>query len=119
MKKKLITLLSPMSSAAAAAALRGSMDEERRALFSLSGFQGEQDVIGSVHGNNIHMQKRRYWRNDFAPHFYGVLQPDPSGTRIEGHFDTSEWVRTFMRVWLLGVGVFGGIFFVVCLRDIL
>src|SRR5262245_40325798 len=117
--KKIWILLSPMSPAAAADALRRSMDEERRTIFSLSGYEGEQDVIGSVYGNSIHMQKRRYWHNDFAPHLYGSLQSDPGGTRIELHFDNSQWVRSFMLLWLLGVAGIGGTVFVVCLRDIL
>jgi hypothetical protein len=119
MKKKLIVMHSPMSPDALADALRRSMDEERRALFSLSGYKGEQAVLGEIWGNSFHLQKRRYWRNDFAPHFYGEIQSDPAGTRIEGYFDLADRVRLFMWFWLGGVVLIGGAIFVASVSDVM
>lgn len=62
--------------------------------------------MGEFTGNEFRLQKRRYWRNDFAPHFYGRFLPEPGGTRIEGHFRLAEWVRIFMTFWILGVILF-------------
>jgi|SRR5215831_488464 len=117
MKKKLIVLHSPMPPAAVAEALRGSMDEERRTILSFSGYKGDKDVLGAVWGNSFHLEKRRLWRNDFAPSFYGKLQPEASGTRIEGRFDLADWVRFFMWFWLGGVVLIGGAVFVSSLFD--
>lgn len=119
MKKNLIVMLSPMSPEAVADALRRSMDEERRTLFSLSGYKGDQDILGEVVGSTIHLQKRRYWRNDFAPHFYGEIQSDSAGTRIVGRFGLAEWVRLFMWFWLGGVVLIGGSIFAFSLSDVM
>jgi hypothetical protein len=87
------------------------MDAERRSLFSLSGYKGDRPLVGSVEGNMFNIQKRRYNRNDFAGRFYGRFEPEVGGTRIEGYFDSPEWTRWFIRIWLglailLGVPVF-------------
>jgi len=95
------------------------MDEEQRTIFSFSGYKGEKDVLGAVWGNSFHVQKRRYWRNDFALNFYGELQPEASGTRIEGRFDLADWVRLFMWFWLGGVVLIGGAIFVATLSEII
>jgi hypothetical protein len=106
MKKNLIVLQSPMSPDAVADALRRSMDDKRRALFSLSGYKGDQPVLGEIVGNTFHLQKRRYWRNDFAPHFYGEIQSDPRGTRIVGRFDLAdEGSVKYARVAARGVAL--------------
>jgi hypothetical protein len=110
---------SPMSPDAVADALRRSMDEENRTLFSLSGYKGDRDIFGEIVGNTFHLRKRRYWRNDFAPHFYGEIQSDPRGTRIVGRFDLADRVRLFMWFWLGGVVLIGGSIFVACLSDVM
>lgn len=107
MKNKIV-LHSGLTPTAAADALRRSIDEERRTTFSWSGYKGDQPVLGVITGNTFRLQKRRYWRNDFAPHFYGAMAPEPGGTRIEGHFDLSQWVKGFMWVWL-GIAAMIGI----------
>jgi len=119
MKKKLIVMHSPMPPAAVAEALSRSMDEEQRTIFSFSGYKGDKDVLGAVWGNSFHLQKRRYWRNDFSPHFYGEIQSEPAGTRIEGRFDLADWVRLFMWFWLGGVVLIGGAIFVATLSDVI
>lgn len=103
---------------AVADALRRSIDEERRTLFSLSGYRGSCNILGEVTGNTFRLQKRRYWRNDFAPHLFGQFQPEVGGSRIEAHFDVSRWTRNFMRFWLVGVALLGGPIFVLCVIDL-
>jgi hypothetical protein len=117
--KKRIVLHSGLAPTAAVDALRRCMDEEQRTLFSLSGYKGDKPVLGVVARSSFRLQKRRYWRNDFAPHFYGQMMPEPGGTRIEGHFDLSEWVKVFMWVWLGGVAVLGIPMFIVTLIKVL
>jgi hypothetical protein len=99
-------------------ALRRVIDEEHKTIFSLSGYKGDRPVLGEVSENTFRLQRRRYWRNDFAPHFYGRFRPEPGGTRIEGYFDASSWVKTFMRLWLGGVVLIGGPIFVLTILDL-
>src|ERR1700759_349524 len=117
--KKLIVMQSSLSPDVAAEALRRSMDEQRRTLFSFSGYKGDQPILGEVTGNTFHLQKRRYYRNDFAPHFYGVIHPDPGGSRIQGRFDLSNWVRHFMWFWLALAVLIGGPIFIASLAEII
>jgi hypothetical protein len=46
-------------------------------MFSWSGYKGDLPVLGTITGNSFRLQKRRYWRNDFAPYFYGQIAPEP------------------------------------------
>jgi len=110
---------SPRAPAAVAEALRRSMDEERWTLFSFSGYQGGQAVLGDVWGNSFHLRKQRFWRNDFAPNFYGEFQPEAGGTRIEGRFQMPAFVQFFMWVWLGSAVLIGGAVFVSSLSDFL
>lgn len=112
-----IILHSTLTAEAAGVALRNSIDEEQRTLFSLSGYGGDRPVLGEIRGNEFRLQKRRYWRNDFAPQFYGRLQAEPSGTKIEGYFDLSRWVKRFMRWWLAGVVLLASPIAVLALLD--
>jgi hypothetical protein len=45
-------------------------------------------------------------RNDFAPYFYGSLQPLSDGTRIQGRFRTYPIVRISMIIWFGLLGLF-------------
>jgi hypothetical protein len=116
--KPSIVLHSALAPIAVADALRRSVDRERRTLFSLSGYRGSLPVLGEVTESTFRLQKRRYWRNDFAPHLYGQFQPEAGGTSIEAHFDVSRWTRNFMRFWLVGVALLSGPIFVLCLLDL-
>jgi hypothetical protein len=116
--KQSVVLHSTLAPVAVAHALRRSIDKEQRTLFSLSGYRGSCPVLGEVAERTFRLQKRRYWRNDFAPHFYAEFQPEAGGTRIEAHFDVSRWVRTFMRIWLAGVVLLGGPIFVLSVLDV-
>jgi hypothetical protein len=113
-----VILHSALVPLSAAETLRRTIDEERRTLFAMSGYKGDRPVLGEVFGQTFRIQKRRYWRNDFAPHFYGTLHWETGGTRIEGHFDVAAWVKFFMRIWLGVVAVVGGAIFVLSLLDI-
>lgn len=93
-------LHSDLTPESVAEVLRHSIDEERRAIFSLSGYQGDRPLLGEVGGGTFRVQRRRYYRNDFAPHFYARFGSEEGGTRIEGYFDARVWVKYFMRIWL-------------------
>jgi len=82
------------------ARLREATDEQHRTLFSFSGYRGSKPVLSRVDGYNFQLQKRRYYRNDFAPNFYGVVVPWGSGARIEGRFGPPRWSQFFLRIWL-------------------
>jgi hypothetical protein len=76
-------------------------------------------VLGEVTDATFRLQKRRYWRNDFAPNLYGKIKAGDGGSRIEAYFDVSRWVKFFMRIWLGGVFLFGGPIFVLSALDFL
>ena len=96
-----------------------SIDPERRTIFALSGYKGSKPVIGWIDGYQFYLHKRRYWRNDFAPLFYGNLLPQDRGTIIEGYFEVQRWAKWFMRFWLGGVVLLGSPMFVLSLLDLL
>jgi hypothetical protein len=89
--KQSVILSSALTPVALADALCRSIDEERRTLFSLSGYRGSRTVLGEVTENTFRLRKRRYRRNDFAPHFYGQFQQELGGSRIEGYFDVGHF----------------------------
>jgi hypothetical protein len=97
--------------------IRESIDEERRTIFSFSGYAGSKKILGKIDGNKIRLQKRRYYHNSFSPYFYAMVSPDSHGTRIEGHFDCLPFVKIFMRIWLGIVVVVAGITLVLTLKD--
>ena len=105
--RTMIVLHSALPPEAVADALRRSMDEEHRTLFSLSGYQGNCPVLGEVRADSFRLQMRRYSRNDFAGQFYGRFQSEPEGTRIEGYFDAPRGARIFMKIWLVGAILIG------------
>src|SRR5712692_4719754 len=75
-------------------------DPKKFSLFSLSGNVGKRSFIANLNGSSFELEKRRYYRNDFAPVFFGQFAPGGKGTRIDGHFDSSYWSRLFMKWWL-------------------
>jgi hypothetical protein len=116
--KTSLVLHSALAPNAVADALRRSIDEEQRTFFSLTGYRGSSPVLGVITDNTFRLRRRRYWRNDFAPCFYGQFHSESGGSRIEAHFDMSPWTRNFMRLWLAGVTILGGPIFVLCLIDL-
>ena len=113
----MVILHSALVPEAVIAALHLSVDEEHRTLFSFSGYKGSRPVLGEIGVDNFRVQKRRYWRNDFAPHFYGRLYQETGGTRIEGYFDSPRWAKYFVRIWLALAVLGGAPIFVGTLRD--
>ncbi len=71
--------------------LKGSMDSRR--ISRLMGpfapllLRGVKPVLGKITGSEFTLEKRRWYRNNFAPVFLGKLADDPQGgTMIYGHF---------------------------------
>ncbi len=118
MKRKFV-LHSALAPDAVDAALRRSVDEERRTLFSFSGYKGDLPVLCKFGENGFRLQKRKYHRNDFSPYFFAKFEPEPGGTRIEGYFDMAAWPKLFMRIWLGGVVLIGGPLWVMSILDVL
>jgi hypothetical protein len=98
--KRTIVLHSSLSAGQCRERLRSNTDEQRRTLFSLSGYKGKNPVLSSIEGDKIQLQKRRYYRNDFAPNFFGTIQPWGSSARIEGYFGPPRWTVIFLRIWV-------------------
>ena len=82
-----------------------AVDAERFS-FSWSGFAGSRPILGSVTDSGFRLQKRRYYRNSFAPCFHGRFLPSDSGTRIEGEFRMNPFAKVFMLVWFSFLTVF-------------
>ncbi len=80
--------------------IEASTDPGKRTIFSLSGYKGSKPLLLKVQGNQFVLWKRRYYRNDFAPYFFGTLSPDNKGSRLEGYFGMNRWVNVFLRIWL-------------------
>ena len=113
MARAVFVLHSALAPNAVADALRRSIDEQHWTLFSLSGYKGNLPLLGEVSENTFKVQKRKYYRNDFAGQFYARFAAEPGGTRIEGYFDYPRWARYFMWVWLgfavlVGTPIFAG-----------
>jgi hypothetical protein len=87
--------------------LDDSIDPWHRTPLSFSGFGGSKPVIGWINGYEFRLRKRRYYRNDFAPEFYGNLKTNGRGTVIEGYFDMALVTKVATRIWL-GIAVLMG-----------
>jgi hypothetical protein len=117
--KPTVILHSSLTPDAFAEALRRAIDTEHWTFFSLSGYEGTRPILGEVHAQTFRLQKRRISRNDFAGHFFGQVEPEPSGARIEGYFAAPPWARYFMKVWVVLAVICGGPVLVMSLRDAL
>jgi hypothetical protein len=87
--------------------LREGTDIGVRTIFPFSGYKGKKPVLSKFDGDQFTLWKRKYYRNDFVPYFYGALTPEAAGTRIEGRFDMNKFTKIFMRVWLAFVALTG------------
>jgi hypothetical protein len=99
-KPRTIVLQSTLSPEQCRERLRSNTDERRRTPFSLSGYRGKNPVISRIDGDTIQLQKRRYYRNDFAPNFYGTIEPWGNTARIKGYFGPPRWAVISLRIWL-------------------
>lgn len=99
-KARTIILQSTLGADQCRERLRANTDEQRRTLFSLSGYKGKNPVLCRMEGEKFQLQKRRFYRNDFAPNFYGTILPWGNSARIEGYFGPPRWAVIFLRIWL-------------------
>lgn len=88
--------------------LREAADPPQFAAFSPSGYKGSKPVMAKLTGKKIKLWKRKYYKNSFAPFFFGELVPEGAGARIEGHFGMDPLVKAFMAFWL-GAVFLGGL----------
>lgn len=102
-----VIMHSALSPDAFSEALRRAIDEEHWAVFSLSGFEGNRPILGEIKMNAFRLQKRRFSRNNFSGQFYGRVEPEAGGARIEGYFAAPRWARYFMRMWLAFAVIIG------------
>src|SRR5882672_3711769 len=86
------------------ARLASSVDAEKLG-FSWSGYAGSRPILGKLRDSSFRLQKRRYYRNSFAPFFFGRFVASDDGTLIEGEFRMHPFVRIFMIVWFSFLGV--------------
>jgi hypothetical protein len=87
--------------------LQEATDAAKRTVFSFSGYKGSRPVLSNLDGSKFKIWKRRYYRNSFAPFFFGTLSQENGGTRVEGRFDMDPFVKGFMIFWLAIVGFSG------------
>lgn len=116
--KPTVVLHSTLTPEAFQEALRRVIDQEHWAVFSLSGYEGTRPILGEVERNTFRLQKRRISRNDFSGHFYGKIEPEPGGARVEGYFAAPRWARYFMRFWVAFAVICGIPIFVNTLREV-
>ena len=87
------------------ARLAAGVDVERLA-FSWSGHAGSRPILGKFSESGFRLQKRRYYRNEFAPFFYGRFVSADRGTLIEGEFRMHPFARAFMILWFSFLALF-------------
>jgi hypothetical protein len=103
-----VSLLTNLATDECLRRITAAIDRERLTLFSFSGFGGSKPILGRVGKNTFRLRKRRFYRNSFAPFFYGQVSPFNSGSLIEGHFGMHPFVKVFMGIWFSGVILIGG-----------
>ena len=96
--RNLIKLHSPLSTAECQSRLAAAVDIEKLA-FTRSGYAGSREILAKINGAAFRLQKRRTYRNSFAPFFYGKLMAAENGTLIEGEFKMHPAARVFMVFW--------------------
>jgi hypothetical protein len=99
-RERVIVLQSSLSPEQCFERLRSNTDEQHRTLFSFSGYRGKNPVLSRITGNSVQLQKRRYYRNDFAPNFYGTIEAWGNAARVKGYFGPPRWTVIFLRIWL-------------------
>jgi hypothetical protein len=80
--------------------LREASDLGERTMFSFSGYKGSKRVLSKFKGNEFKLWKRRYYRNSFAPFFFGTLSPEERGTHLEGRFGMDPLAKIFVFAWV-------------------
>jgi hypothetical protein len=100
-----MTWRTKISIEACKARLSSGVDVEKIG-FSWSGYAGSKPIIGKFWNNHFRLQHRRYYRNSFAPFFYGHFLVSDGGTLVEGEFRMHVFARVFMIVWFSFLGLF-------------
>jgi hypothetical protein len=106
-KRDLIALRTDLGLEDCLRRLQGATDLAKRTIFSFSGYKGSHPVLSKLDGDKFKIWKRRYYRNSFAPFFFGTLTQDGRGTLVEGRFDMDPFVKAFVILWLAIVGLSG------------
>jgi hypothetical protein len=64
-------------------------------------------VMGEFRGQVFRLHTPKYYRNSFAPFFYGQLSSVDGGTALEGSFRMHPFVRLFIVFWYAFLLIFG------------
>ena len=74
--------------------------------WSVSGYAGSKEVLGKFRGDSFRLQKRRNYRNSFAPYLYGQFKTGDGATRVEGEFKLHPFTKIFMALWFSFLAAF-------------
>jgi hypothetical protein len=64
-------------------------------------------VVGEFRGQVFRLHTPKYYKNAFAPFFYGQLSAADGGTTLEGNFRMHPFVRLFVVFWYSFLILFG------------
>ena len=74
--------------------------------WTISGYAGSQEILGKIWGNSFRLQKRRNYRNSFAPYLYEQFMAGDGATRVEGEFRLHPFTKLFMALWFSFLAAF-------------
>ena len=77
-----IILVAPLSIAECKRRIVQGIDPEN----PFENWLGSQPILGRVYGNTVRLQRRRNYRNSFAPIYFGKLEEASGKTYIRGYF---------------------------------
>jgi len=99
-KRSTISLRTDLSVEECLRRLRANSDIGEWTIFSLSGYKGTKPVLSKFDDYNFRLWKRRYYRNAFAPFFFGTLLREERGTHVEGRFGMQPFTKIFLIIWV-------------------
>lgn len=117
--KKQIVLLSCLPPNQVLERLRECVDEESFSLFSFSGYDGNNPVLGRFDDDSFRLRKRIYYRNSFEILFFARIEFRDGGSAIVGHFAMSGFVQAFIYLWFSLVALLGSVLFIAGIATIL
>ena len=95
----------------------GFAHPERVELHSKNSIEGCRDQLKRVYANGMNISGdanrdrihlfvvQKDLRNSFAPHFYGKLKTEPTGTLVSGRFRLPVFIQGFLLLWFGGIAV--------------
>lgn len=89
-----ITLVAPLSLAECKRRIARGIDPEN----PFENWLSSRPILGRVHGDTVRLQRRRNYRNSFAPIFFGNLEEVSGKTYIHGYFRMHLLVIIFLMV---------------------